>query len=82
MNEQNKLQLGAEATNFLNALRSFEDAREYYYKALDSLFGEEGASQRDKRETPTWEAVENLIEKALMDHVREWACEVERRTII
>lgn len=82
MNGQNKLELGAEATNFLNALRSFEAARNYYYEALEGEFGEEGASQRDKRELSTWQAAADLIENALMDHFRDWACEVEQRSTI
>lgn len=82
MNEENKLELGAEAAGFLYALRAFEAARDYYYNALSGSFGEEGASQRLKRETPTWEAAEGLIEKALMDHFRDWACEAQVRRII
>ncbi len=82
MNEQSTFKLGAEAANLLYSLRAFEAARDYYFQALEGFFGEAGASEKYSRETPTWEAAEDLIEKALMDHFRDWACESNLRDTI
>lgn len=82
MNEENKLELGAEAAGLLYALRAFEAAKEYYFNAQVSALGEELASRQLVEQTPTWQAAEDLIENALSTHFREWASEAQMRSIV
>ena len=81
MREQEKLQLGAEATGLLHALRAFMQAKEGYFRTYADKMGDYMAEKKMEAEGPIWGAVEDLIERDLTTHLRNWAWGERANTI-
>ena len=72
-NTQQRIQVGPATAYLLNALRAVENARENYYLGMDAMGGDELAESANKQVTPAFEAVQDIIEKEIIDNIRTWA---------
>lgn len=67
------LTVGPVTENLLLSLRALEQAKNYYYCAVEELAGEQAAGDALNETGPKWDAVADVLEKAITDGLRTWA---------
>ena len=67
------LTVGPVAAGLLRSLRALESAHNYYFTAFDAMGGEAAATAADSSAAPLFDAVRDVIERALAGVVRTWA---------
>lgn len=67
------LTIGPATENLLLSLRTLEQAKNYYYCAVEEMGGEKAAGDALNETAPKWEAVRELLEKEIADGLRTWA---------
>ena len=74
MNTQN-ITVGPVTANLIMALRSIEQARNYYYLAIEAMRGnvEELTDHLTVEEKAIFNNATNLVEKEIGDNIRTWA---------
>lgn len=77
-NTRQGLEIGPVTENLLNALRELERAKNCYYSAFVEMGGEQAAAEEMSEAGPVWDAVGELIEKAITDGLRTWAATNEK----
>lgn len=71
--EINTLTVGPSTGALLLSLRAIEQARNYYYSAFEAMGGESSAAAALSESAPRWDAVRELVERAITDGLRTWA---------
>lgn len=71
--EKQALTVGPAMENMLLSLRALENARNYYYMAIDTVFGEKAAAELMEKRGPLFDAVRDMLEKEIAADLRAWA---------
>lgn len=79
---EQRLEVGPVADALLKSLRALEQAKDYYFTALETMRGEEWATEQYTREIDVFAPATELIERRLHVAVNDWAVSrPERNTI-
>lgn len=71
--QKNGLTIGPVTENLYLCLRAVEAARNYYYCAYQEAGGEQYAADALNEKAPLFDAVRDMVEKAITDSARTWA---------
>ena len=70
---KNGLTVGPVTEKLYLSLRAIETARNYYYLAFDEMGGEQAAADALNERGPLFDAVRDMLERAITDAARTWA---------
>lgn len=76
------LTVGPVTENLLLSLRALEQAKNYYYCAFEEMGGEQAAADALNEQGGLFDAVRDMLEKAITDGLRTWAASVPQETQI
>jgi hypothetical protein len=79
---EQRLEVGPVADALLKSLRTFEQAKDYYFTALETMCGEDWANEQYARECDIFAPVTELIERRLHVAVSDWAVSRPARNTI
>lgn len=76
------LTVGPVTENLLLSLRALEQAKNYYYCAVEELAGEKAAGDALNERGALFDAPRDMLEKAITDGLRTWAASVPQENQI